>query len=203
MSPTPSTAILSAAENVYRFLLFVYPATHRRDYGPLMVQLFRDLGRDSCRQKGLAGLVHLWFRVLVDTATSAAAEHVQELKKGDALVTKKQHRLAIFFSGFPLGLWLVLLLINPNFASRMVVSTSAQPVGWMMMAAVLTLSGIAYLVQRKGFARPKRSDLSSRAVSGTILPSALFVCSIVLFVFPATFLVVFGPALMVVLEAGF
>lgn len=203
MSHTPPTAILSAAENAYRLLLFVYPATHRREYGTLMVQVFRDLCRDSYRQKGLLGLVQLWVHVLTDAAVTAAVEHSYALKKGEKLMTKKQHRLAVFLTGYPLGLWLMLLLINPNYATRMIAPTSAQPVGWMMTAAVFILLGIAYITQRKGFVVLNQPDSSDWVVSGTTLQRMLFVGGTALFVLPAMFLILLGPAIVMALEAGF
>lgn len=203
MSHYAATTILSAIEKAYCSLLSVYPETHRRAYGPLMVQLFRDLCRDSYQQAGWSGLLRLCFHVLLDTAASAATEHAHLFTKEMLFMTRKQHRLAISTAAFPLGLWLVLLLLNPNFASRLVMPALAQPIGWIMMAAVLLLSGIAYLTQRRGFMLSSRSGSPSGVVSATALRSVLFVFGIVLFVVPATFLVVFGPAIMLVLEAGF
>jgi hypothetical protein len=203
MRHTPSPAVLSAAENAYRLLLFVYPATHRREYGTLMVQAFRDLCRDTYRQKGLSGLVRLWVHVLTDTAVTAAVEHSYTLKKGEKQMTKKQHRLAIILTGYPLGLWLILILINPNYATRMIAPTSAQPVGWMMSAVVFILLGIAYITLRKGFVVLNQPNSSFRIMSGTTFHRILFIGGTALFVFPAMLLVLLGPAIVFVLEAGF
>ena len=203
MPHTSSTVIQSAAENAYRLLLFVYPATHRREYGTLMVQVFRDLCRDSFRQKGLLGLFQLWVHVLTDAAVTAAVEHSYALKQGEKPMTKKQYRLAVFLTGYPLGLWLMLLLINPTYATRMIAPTSAQPVGWMMTAAVFILLGIAYITQRKGFVVLNQPDSADWVVSGTTLQRILFVGGTALFAFPAMFLVLLGPAIVMALEAGF
>ena len=60
------------SERVYRRLLFVYPREHRREYGDLMVQLFRDrMRRDGSGFRGLA----VWMRMLVDLACAAFEEH--------------------------------------------------------------------------------------------------------------------------------
>jgi hypothetical protein len=45
-------SVLSASERVYRLLLFVYPPAYRREYGPPMIQAYRDLCRNSYRQRG-------------------------------------------------------------------------------------------------------------------------------------------------------
>jgi hypothetical protein len=204
VSRISSTALL-VTERLYHILLFAYPAAHRREYGLLMTQVFRDLCRDSYQQKGFLGLVELSTHTLSDVAVTAAVEHFYALKEGSQLMTKEQHRRAIISAGFPLGLWLGLLLINPAFASRMVTLTHspAQPLGWIMTAAIFILVGIAYIAQRKGFALTNRLGSPGWVVSRTTLRSIIFVCSIVLFVWPATFLVLFGPAIVTVLCAGF
>ena len=61
MMPRSRTAtILRASERLYAFLFFVYPPAYRREYGPLMIQIYRDLCRDGYRQRGMAGIVPLW-----------------------------------------------------------------------------------------------------------------------------------------------
>jgi hypothetical protein len=74
------SGILPIAERVYHASLFIYPEEHRREYGPLMVQVFRDLCRDMYQRRGMLGLVKLWSHVLLDTTVTAVAEHAYELK---------------------------------------------------------------------------------------------------------------------------
>ena len=66
------------SEKVYRWLLVVYPSEHRREYGELMLQLFRDrMRRDG---GGFRGLV-VWVQMIVDLAGAAFKEHT-ERKEG-------------------------------------------------------------------------------------------------------------------------
>jgi serine/threonine protein kinase len=67
---------LAWSEQVYRALLLLYPAAHRRAYGPWMVQLFRDLCRDALDMDGALGLVKLWFRTVPDIAATAVQEYL-------------------------------------------------------------------------------------------------------------------------------
>jgi hypothetical protein len=60
---------------VYRFLLLVYPSSHRQTYGLLMGQLFRDLCRDAYAKNGFFGLARLWLRTLPDLAASSMAAY--------------------------------------------------------------------------------------------------------------------------------
>ena len=60
------------SERVYRALLTLYPAEHRRDYEEPMVQLFRDrMRRDGGGLRTLA----VWVRMVFDLVCSAFEEH--------------------------------------------------------------------------------------------------------------------------------
>lgn len=59
---------------LFRALLRLYPAEHRRDYGLLMEQLFRDQYRAACRQHPIFGPARLWLRLLPDVVLSAWME---------------------------------------------------------------------------------------------------------------------------------
>ena len=223
MSRTSPKSAFLLAERLYRILLSVYPAAHRREYGPLMVQLFRDLSRASYHQKGFRGLVRLWSHILADTAVAATVEHFCILLEGGQLMTKKQHWMVLALAGLPLELGIMLYLINPAFMSQMFAPNAAQPVGWMMIAAVFILMGMAYILQRRIIVRAQLSGLSSRTVSGRASRIAwsillgpfrsialnghpgkglLFACSILFLIWPAALLILLGPAIVAVLNAG-
>ncbi len=203
MSSISPTGVLSIAAKLYRLLLLVYPADYRREYGPLMTQVFCDLCRDSYRQKGLAGVVWVWLRVLPDTAITAALEHYAAPREGDLPMTKKQRCTAIAFTGFPLALWLILVVINPGFAGRMVTParSPAQPAGWILTGTILVLVTMTYVAQRGAFALANQ-PASNHVTGKAFLRSIIFICSIVFIALPATLLVLFGPAIVTVLEAG-
>ncbi len=62
------------SERVYRWLLSAYPREHRREYGELMAQLFRDrMRRDGA---GLRGPI-VWLHMLLDLVGAAFEEHNQ------------------------------------------------------------------------------------------------------------------------------
>jgi hypothetical protein len=198
----PTASVLSACERLYRLLLFVYPPAYRREYGPLMQQTYRDLCRHSYRQSGMPGLVRLWFRLLADLVPSCIGQHIDALRGGGYFMTKKEHARAVVAAALPLALGLFLGLVNPGFVGRMFVASSAQPWGWIMTAAVFILAGMAYVCQRRAFELIARPDASSGAVTRPVLRDLVRVGSVALFVLPAIFLVVFGPAIMTILEAG-
>ena len=63
------------SERVYRVLLLAYPKEHRREYGDLMVQLFRDRMRFD--GNGFRALI-IWVQMISDLVRAAFKEH----KKG-------------------------------------------------------------------------------------------------------------------------
>lgn len=76
MHNKPVSRTLIWSERVYRALLRLYPAVHRREYGPWMVQLFRDLCRDALDSGGALSLVHLWLRTVPDIAATVTQEYL-------------------------------------------------------------------------------------------------------------------------------
>jgi hypothetical protein len=62
----------SWSERLYRALLAAYPREFRREYGPQMRQVFRDLCREERRKK--TRLARLWIRTIWDLATTAVVE---------------------------------------------------------------------------------------------------------------------------------
>ncbi len=72
----PDERVVSISVKIYLFLLVLYPAGYRREYGALMVQACRDLCREAYAQAQLFGLVKLWGRILKDLVITALAEQV-------------------------------------------------------------------------------------------------------------------------------
>jgi hypothetical protein len=72
---------IALSEQVYRALIFLYPADYRREYGALMVQVFRDVCRDTYRQDGLLGAALWWLRTLLDL-TLTVVEQRRKMQLG-------------------------------------------------------------------------------------------------------------------------
>jgi hypothetical protein len=68
----------SLSEHLYERLLAVYPPRHRRQYGPLMLQLFRDQYRDAVRD---GRRWRLWWHVGADLASTAGVEQLAALRE--------------------------------------------------------------------------------------------------------------------------
>jgi hypothetical protein len=70
---------LRVSERVYRMLLAAYPKEFRDAYGSQMAQMFRDLCREE-RRGGVVELMQLWVRVVIDLASTAVVERIEERK---------------------------------------------------------------------------------------------------------------------------
>jgi hypothetical protein len=71
-----SELMLSASLRLYTLLLLIYPGSFRREYGELMIQLFRDLMRDGIRQRGCLGVIKVWWRVVAELPATAWQQHL-------------------------------------------------------------------------------------------------------------------------------
>lgn len=77
-----SRKILLASDRAYRLLLLLYPAEHRREYGSMMAQMFRDLCLDRYHKEGVWGLAKLWIQILLDTTSTVPVEHLDVRRQG-------------------------------------------------------------------------------------------------------------------------
>jgi hypothetical protein len=64
---------------MYRRLVRLYPAAHRRAFGEQMVQTFGDHYRDAVEARGGSRL-RFWVAVLADAGTSLLTEHAAQLR---------------------------------------------------------------------------------------------------------------------------
>ena len=66
--------LLNFCERAYAWLLRAYPLDYRREFGGPMADAFRDLCRNTLRQRGAWGLLWVCLSVLADTAVTSMRE---------------------------------------------------------------------------------------------------------------------------------
>jgi len=93
MSTPVETRTVLNSQKLYERLLALYPKAHRQEYGPPMVQLFRDQSRNAWREARSWGVACLWLQVLPDLLRTSFLEHLSELK-GEKSMAEKISELA-------------------------------------------------------------------------------------------------------------
>jgi len=130
---------------LYQRLLVLYPRNHRDEYGPAILQLFRDQCRDAWAEERMRGLIGFWFRALVDLLKTSFLEHLSNLNR-------TMHMLSTFRPRFtPLSVFL------PVFAAA-------------FLLVVIGSTVITFLIPKTYLSTARvtveQSNSSSQAVSG-------------------------------------
>jgi hypothetical protein len=144
----------SLSERVYARLLQVYPRGYRREYGPLMLQLFRDQYRDARRLGGAWGNWQLWWRIAAELATTAGREHVTELK--EALMDKHTGKASVLIGGSLIAKS-VIFEAGGSTVLALAVLLSAHLVAGLLIDRLIEARGVVFM-------------LMALLVSATLLP---------------------------------
>ncbi|MBZ0276052.1 MAG: hypothetical protein K8I60_07910 [Anaerolineae bacterium] len=75
MNQPVQTKWIALSERIYSALLSLYPVDYRHEYGPLMVQIFRDVAHDRYQQQGMAGVMFWWCATLLDLTFTVIEQH--------------------------------------------------------------------------------------------------------------------------------
>src|ERR1041385_31650 len=82
---------------IYRILLAAYPAEFRKEYGPSMLQVFRDSHRDALRQRKKFGTFNYWLAILSDLGITASRQHIEHAGKVNiAMNSIRRDLIAVF-----------------------------------------------------------------------------------------------------------
>ena len=76
MATAPEQAV-ARHRSFYQRLLWLYPASFRRDYGQAMVQVFCDRLRDEARRRPRAASLRAWLQTLGDLALSVPNQRIE------------------------------------------------------------------------------------------------------------------------------
>jgi hypothetical protein len=85
-------------------LLVLYPAVYRREYGRHMLQVFRDICRDSYRRNGTWGVFELWLSALLDLFITVIEQHRQEGIRMPMYILSRFSGLILMVAGVLAGL---------------------------------------------------------------------------------------------------
>jgi hypothetical protein len=77
-TPPRDPPLVSFSVRLYQALLAAYPRQFEREYGPLMLQVFRDCGLRAMQRAGAAGLLTLWLHTFLDFLQSVVSEYARK-----------------------------------------------------------------------------------------------------------------------------
>ena len=96
-SKTTETLSVQLSVRLYQLFLIVYPKSFRREYGPHMLQVFRDYSIHTYDRRGPSGMLSLWALTLLDLLRSTVEQHLQR----ETFMSKNT---LIHLSGWALGI---------------------------------------------------------------------------------------------------
>jgi len=119
LSKNLENPIIVVSVRVYQALLVAYPTKFQQEYGPHMLQVFRDCCLRTFHQGGTNGMARLWAVTLFDLVQSLVSEHAHkeiEMKKEMKPRDIRMAGWAIIVGSvvFVLGVFIDALLPNNN-----------------------------------------------------------------------------------------
>lgn len=102
--------IIHSSQQLYGMLLQLYPKSYRREFGKEMQYVFSEQLNDSYREHGESGIIHLWFKTIIDSLKSCITQHL-EAQKGDTSMSNKNTDITLKVVGQTALMTLGLLLI--------------------------------------------------------------------------------------------
>jgi hypothetical protein len=127
--------VAGASEQLYQYLLLAYPPAYRREYGPLMAQLFRDLLRDSRRQPKPLWLARLWMRTLIEVVVTAVHEHLAALRSH--FMNTKANTASSFSPAAVRGMLVAVVIIAAGLLAKVVILEAGGSVALATAVAIV------------------------------------------------------------------
>jgi len=180
---------------VYRRLLRFYPATFRRTYADEMARLFEDQVRDARNVGGSAAVVWLWARTATDLAATAVVARLRDAQRvrqpagpmapDHRPVPVPPARARVVVALTPIWMLLALLVLRPGFFDP--IFDNPPGIAGMPAGALIMAVGLVWGLIGARLMRSRRSD------AGALL-------TLLAFATPATFAVILGPALILIVQ---
>jgi hypothetical protein len=148
--PIYAPAVLISVR-IYKRLLAAYPAAFRREFGPPMIQMFRDQCRDAWAVHRGWSLAALWCRILIDWIKTATKEHFENLRQSKSAYARVARLLPVVIAGaalcggsaaclFPKKVFVSEVTIQlrwPDGAEDVQKIEAADPNFWVIQAVVI------------------------------------------------------------------
>jgi hypothetical protein len=189
-------AALSRHARLYRGLLHLYPANFRREYADEMTRLFEDQLRDARLAGGIAAIVRVWAHSTLDVLVTAPVQHIRREERVPRPVgptgvgmeeppTRSSALPRVLVGLVPIWLQLAIAIAAPRFSDPVFDNPpgiAGLPAGVLLLSLAMVWTAIGAVVL-----------LKPRSTAGVI-------GALVIFVAPASLVVLFGPALILILQ---
>jgi hypothetical protein len=83
------------AQKLFQLILLAYPREFRCEFGPQMLQVFRDCYRAERKTRGPRRLWNFWLHTFWDLARAAPQEHLDNFRKGYPIMNIRRDAFAV------------------------------------------------------------------------------------------------------------
>ena len=156
----------------YSWLLFAYPAEFRLEFGPEMLQVFRDSYRAEAQSGSLPSF---WLRILLDLVLTAAKERADSSRRKGVFMNRRSDAVALLAC---VGIIAIAFLLH-----RYIVNNNVPTIlffGYILDALIVTgVIGnfIVFLLSKTTKLNPLRTAISVFAVVQAVLLLLIVVIS--------------------------
>jgi hypothetical protein len=117
-SNTPETLSVQLSVRLYQLFLIVYPKSFRLEYGPHMLQVFRDYSIRTYNRRGPSGMLSLWALTLLDLLRSMIEQHLQRETFMSKNMLIRLSGWALVIGGVAFGIGFIFLILSETFGAR-------------------------------------------------------------------------------------
>lgn len=128
---------------LYDFLLRLYPAGFRHEFGEEMAYVFSRTIQEACMEGGERVLPALWGRTMIDAAKSLVIQHIEDQKARRTMNTKTTNGI-LHNSFVRVALATALILLIPLLAMLFTDTFNWGPFDFIITGALLFAAGITY-----------------------------------------------------------
>ncbi|MCW5874696.1 MAG: hypothetical protein KIS88_08650 [Anaerolineales bacterium] len=164
-SAQPS-ARLELSQQVFAYLLWLYPRKFRQAYGPHMAQLFKDCSREAASQ-GSTALLEMWIATLLDIFKTALEERIKEVWNMNREQTQRRASLLLLA-----GAAVMLLVIASGRLELTYDDPLGGPDGWIEYTRLIGLP-LSYLLMAASAWLLSNTHKAARLVLGISALGAL------------------------------
>jgi hypothetical protein len=146
---------LRGSQRIYAFLISLYPADFKEEFGDELLYVFSETLRDANTRSQQKNDFGIWSRTLVDWVTSLFIQHLRQLRGGNNMNADNQITSGKYFSRLALGIGIILLI--PFIAMRFTDQVDWGLFDFIVAGLILQSTGsLIWIVNRTLETRSKR-----------------------------------------------